>query len=171
KNVDGLLVIGRTEPKMVQDLKSRGVALVAIDNFPFLKGVDTVHADNKQGAVLAVEHLAQLGHKQIGLLTIAKGRPSIEQRKEGWQAALTRLSLAAPETSVLEADNLSFHAGHERTREFLKKNKKVTALFCVNDETAAGAIRAAHEAGLKVPGDLSVVGFDNIIMSNYTEPP
>lgn len=171
KNVDGVLLIGRTEPRMVYDLKEKGVAVVAIDNFPSLKGVDTIHADNKQGGLLAVEHLAQLGHKHIGHLTIAKGRPSIEQRKEGWQAGLAKLGLDAPDNLVLEADSFSFLGGLERMKEALKKNKKMTAVFCANDEMAAGAIRAAHEMGRKVPGDLSVVGFDNIAMDFYLDPP
>ena len=171
KNVDGVLLIGRTEPRMVYDLKEKGVALVAVDNFPTLKGVDTIHADNKQGGMLAVEHLGQLGHKQIAHLTIDKGRPSIEQRKEGWQAGMAKLGLDTPGSLVLEAASLSFPAALEKMKEVLKKNKKLTAVFCANDEMAAGAIRAAHELGRQVPGDLSVVGFDNVAMGSYLDPP
>ncbi|HVZ80716.1 MAG TPA: LacI family DNA-binding transcriptional regulator [bacterium] len=170
KNVDGVLLIGRTEPRMVYDLQEKGLALVAIDNFPGLKAVDTIHADNRQGGMLAVEHLAQLGHKHIGHLTIAKGRPSIEQRREGWAAGMAKVGLDASAGLVLEAGALSFPAGLERTKEALKRNKKLTAVFCANDEMAAGAIRAAHELGRSVPGDLSVVGFDNIAMGSYLDP-
>lgn len=170
KNVDGVLLIGRTEPRMVYDLKEKGVAVVAVDNFPILKGVDTIHADNKQGGVLAVEHLVQLGHKHIAHLTIAKGRPSIEQRKEGWAAGMAKMGLEVPGSLVLEAGTLSFPGALERMKEALKKNKKMTAVFCANDEMAAGAIRAAHELGRSVPGDLSVVGFDNVAMGSYLDP-
>ena len=171
KNVDGVLLIGRSEPSMVNDIRDRKISVVAIDNFPALKGVDTVQTDNKQGGLVAVEHLINLGHKNIGLLTIPKGRPSIEERKEGWRMALAKNDLEAAPGNILECVNLTFQAGFEKAKEVLKKNKKITALFCANDEMAAGALRAAHQLGLKVPGDLSVVGFDNIIMSNYTDPP
>jgi LacI family transcriptional regulator len=171
KNVDGVLLIGRSDPKMVNDIRERRIAVVAIDNYPLLKGVDTVQIDNKQGGLLAVKHLIGLGHKNIGLLTIARGRPSIEERNEGWRSAHAWRGLAAPEALVFECDSLSFHNGYEKTKEILRKNRKITALFCVNDEMAAGAMRAAHEIGRSIPSDLSVVGFDNITMSNYTAPP
>jgi LacI family transcriptional regulator len=171
KNVDGVLMIGRNDPKMVADIKERRIPVVAIDNYPALKGIDTIQMDNKQGGMLAVEHLIRLGHKQIGLLTIPKGRPSIEERKEGWNNALSKNDLDSPGSNQFECETFTFQGGYEKTKEVLKKNKKITALFCVNDEMAAGALRAAREMGRRVPNDLSVVGFDNITMSNYTDPP
>ncbi len=171
KNVDGVLLIGRSEPRMVDDIRERRIAVLAIDNYPLLKGVDTVQIDNKQGGMAAAGHLIQLGHKNIGLLSIAKGRPSIDERKEGWRNAHAKQDLAASESLAFECESLSFHSGYEKTKEILRKYKKMTALFCVNDEMAAGALRAAHEMGLSIPSDLSVVGFDNITMSNYTDPP
>jgi DNA-binding LacI/PurR family transcriptional regulator len=171
KNVDGVLLIGRIDTEMVRDIQGRRLPVLAVDNYPSLKGIDTVQIDNKQGGLLAVEHLIQLGHKNIGLLTIAKVRPSIEGRKEGWRNAHARHDFTAAESLVFECESLSFPSGYEKTKEILRKNKKITALFCVNDEMAAGALRAAREMGRRVPSELSVVGFDNITMSNYTDPP
>ncbi len=171
KNVDGVLLIGRVEAEMVKDIQGRHLPVLAIDNYPFLKSIDTIQIDNKQGGTMAVEHLIRLGHKNIGLLSIAKGRPSIEERKEGWINAHAKHDLAPNEAFAFECESLSFQSGYEKTKEVLKKNKKITALFCVNDEMAAGALRAAHEMGRLIPADLSIVGFDNITMSNYTDPP
>lgn len=171
KNVDGVILVGRSEPKMMGDIKERRIPVVAVDNYPVLKGIDTVQMDNKQGGILAVEHLIRLGHKHIGLLTIAGGRPSLEERKEGWRAAHAKNNLDVEKDYVFESDALTFNDGYEKAKEVLKKYKKITGLFCVNDELAAGALRAAREVGRPVPGDLSVVGFDNITMSNYTDPP
>ena len=170
KNVDGVLLLGRTDPQMVNDIKDRRISVVAIDNYPLLKGIDTIQMDNKQGGIIAVEHLIQLGHKNIGILSVT-GRPSIDERVEGWKAAHFKNNLNLNKDFNFECDALTFWSGYEKTKEILKKNKKVTALFCVNDEMGAGALRAAREMGRKVPGDFSVVGFDNIIMSNYTDPP
>lgn len=171
KNVDGVLLVGRIEPRMVADIQERRIPVVAVDNYPVLQGIDTVQTDNKQGGILAVDHLIQLGHKHIGLLTAPGGRPSLEERQEGWRAAQLRNNLAASRDTVFQCQNLTFYEGYAVAKEVLKKQKKITALFCVNDEMAAGVLRAAREVGRNVPGDLSVVGFDNITMSNYTDPP
>lgn len=171
KNVDGVILVGRSEPTMVTDIRERRIPVVAVDNFPVLKDVDTVQTDNKRGAALAVDHLIQLGHRNIGFLTIAGGRPSLEERKEGWKAAHAKNNLVAGKEYIFESDALTFYEGYAKAKEVLKKQKKMTALFCVNDEMAAGALRAAHEMGRSVPQDLSIAGFDNITMSNYTDPP
>ncbi len=171
KNVDGVLLIGRSEPRMVGDIKDRRIPVVAVDNYPALKGIDTIQMDNRQGAMLATEHLIQLGHKNIGFLTVSGGRPSLEERKEGWRAAHVKNNLTANKDYIFESDSLTFFESYEKSIGILKKQKRMTALFCANDEMAAGALRAAHEVGRSVPGDMSLVGFDNITMSSYTAPP
>ncbi len=170
KNVDGVILIGHCDPQVVADIKERRVPVVAIDNYPALQEVDTVQINNRQGGQLAAEHLIQLGHKHIGLLTVAKGRPNIDERGEGWRKAVSEKGLSASASPVFESADLTFQSAYEKTKEVLQKDKKLTALFCVNDEMAAGAIRAAHEVGRKVPQDLSVVGFDNVAISQYTDP-
>jgi len=170
KNVDGILVIGKTDAKMVSDIKDRRIPVVAIDNYPALTGIDTIQMNNKQGAIMGVEHLIQLGHKNIGLLTIVDRRPSIEEREEGWKAAHFKNNLSPHKDFIFEAEKLSFGAAKDKMKEVLKKNKKLTALFCVNDDMASGALRAAQDLGRKVPDDLSVVGFDNILMGLFTNP-
>ncbi len=171
KNVDGVLLIGRCDPHMVGDIQDRRIPVVAIENFPALKDVDTIQIENKRGGILAVDHLIQFGHKNIGLLTVGDLRPSISEREEGWRASYLRNNIPLNEKYIFKSSMLTFRGGYERTKELLRENKKITGLFCVNDEMAAGALRAAREVGRKLPEDLSVVGFDNIIMSNYTDPP
>jgi LacI family transcriptional regulator len=171
KNVDGVLSIGRSDRRMVKDIQERKIPVVAIDNYPALQGVDVVQMDNKRGGLIATEHLIQLGHRNIGLLTIEKPRPSLEDREEGWKIAHGKNNLQLNKDFIFRSQSLTFQAAYERTKEALKDRKKLTALFCVNDEMAAGALRAAHEIGRKVPQNLSIVGFDNVTMSNYTDPP
>src|SRR5258708_31413470 len=107
----------------------------------------------------------------MGFLAAEGGGHRIEERQEGWKAGHFKNNLSLNKDYVFRAERLFFQDGYEKTKEVLRKHKKITALFCVNDEMAAGALRAAHEVGRKVPQDLSVVGFDNIAMSNYTDPP
>lgn len=124
------------------------------------------------GAIYAVEHLIKLGHKNIGFITIKSGvHPSIAERLDGYRTALIKNNLSYNKDLVFDCQTQTFLGGYEKAKEALQKNKKMTALFCVNDEVAAGVLRAAHEVGRDVPKNLSVVGFDNITMSNYTDPP
>jgi DNA-binding LacI/PurR family transcriptional regulator len=106
------------------------------------------------------------------MLYAARERPSIEERIQGFQAAFEKYELTfSTRSNLFEARSLTFDGGHEKALEILKKKRHPTALFCANDEIAAGAIRAAHRLGMRVPFDLSVVGFDDITMANYTDPP
>ncbi len=173
KNCDGVILIGRVEPKLVADLQERRVPLVLLDNYPRIEGVNTVQIDNRRGGMLAGEHLARLGHKNIYLVTVGgkDKRPMIQEREEGFFAALAQAGIRLPKENTLECEGLHFHAAYEKALEFLKKSRKTAAMFVVNDEMAAGVLRAAIETGRSVPNDLSVIGFDNILMSFYTVPP
>jgi DNA-binding LacI/PurR family transcriptional regulator len=98
--------------------------------------------------------------------------PSIQQRLAGFRAAFDQFERRFSKAqNVVEAEGLTYYAAHRATRSLLAKKRSVTGIFCSNDEMAAGALRAAHEAGFEVPRDLSVIGFDDIVLSNYTDPP
>src|SRR5208283_4733606 len=103
KNVDGILVIGRCDPKMAADMKKRKIPLVVIDNYPHLRGVDTIQIDNQKGGALAVDHLAQLGHKKIGILAAAWDRPSIQERLAGWKSALVKNGIEPTDDLIFKA--------------------------------------------------------------------
>lgn len=171
KNVDGAIFLRRIEPKMVQDVLNRGIPVVLVDPYVQMKNVNTIDIDNREGGLLAAEHLIQLGHKAIGFLTTGVKRFSIAEREDGYRAAFERNGIPFRPDRALLSPTFTFQGGYETAKVVLTKNKKLTCLMCANDEMAAGVLRAAHEAGRKVPGDLSVVGFDNITMSHYTDPP
>lgn len=171
KNVDGVLLMNQVSVQMVQDIQKRRLPVVLIDPYPSVPEADTIAIENEEGARLAVEHLTALGHRRIAMLAGGRGRPSIEERIKGFREAYRRMGLAWKPDWLWDAPELSFQEGYERTIAGLRKCPDVTALFCANDETAAGALRAARESGFRIPKDFSVVGFDNITMSNYTDPP
>ncbi|HYO97080.1 MAG TPA: LacI family DNA-binding transcriptional regulator, partial [Polyangiaceae bacterium] len=172
RNAEGVLFIQAVSERMVSDMQARGVACVAVDNHPLVDGLESVSVDNRKGAELAVKHLADLGHTQIGFLRAGADRPSIAERSEAFRAALLARGLPfSQRRNVFDGAALSFHAGYEQARRVLSARSELTALFCANDEMAAGALRAAREVGRSVPGQLSVVGFDDVIMSNYVDPP
>jgi DNA-binding LacI/PurR family transcriptional regulator len=171
KNADGILFMRRVEARMVQDVLSRNIPVVLIDPYVPVKNALTIDIDNLQGGQTAVDHLASLGHRNIGFLTADVKRFSLQERLEGYQTGLEKNGIKPRKEWVLESPHFTFHSAYDTAREALARNRRLTALFCANDEMAAGALRAAREAGRRVPADLSVVGFDNITLCNYTDPP
>jgi DNA-binding LacI/PurR family transcriptional regulator len=172
KNAEGVLFMRMIHPKMIRAIQSRGIPVVTIDHYPAMKAVNSLQIDNRTGGLIAARHLVELGHTQVGMLHAAADRPSISERVRGFEAGLKGHGLPARRRPHLfEARSLTFDAGYEAALGVLKKQRRPTALFCANDEMAAGTLRAAHELSMRVPEDLSVVGFDDITMAHYTDPP
>jgi DNA-binding LacI/PurR family transcriptional regulator len=170
KNAQGALFIRRIQPQLLEDIVARGVPVVAIDHYPAYKSVNSLQIDNRRGGILAAEHLIELGHRKLSFLRAAGGYPSIAERGRGFALTLERHKLDRA-GSVIECQSLSFESGYETAKGVLKGKRHPTGLFCSNDEMAAGVLRAARERGVRVPEDLSVVGFDDILMSRYMDPP
>jgi DNA-binding LacI/PurR family transcriptional regulator len=100
-----------------------------------------------------------------------RDRPSIVQRVDGFVRAVKRYGLPfSRKEDVVACSVPIFQEGYDHGRELLRRKRKLTAIFCASDLMAAGVLRAAHEQGRIVPADLSVVGFDDITMANYTSP-
>lgn len=172
RNTDGVILIANFSSKMIRDLQKRGIPLVAIDNAPEVKGMSTVRFDSRRGGELAAEHLISLGHENLAFIGGGVKRPSIAQRLEGFAWAVTHHGLPFdPDRHVFDCGELTHRAAYEHARDVLRKNKTISAVFCSNDEAAAGVLRAAYDVGRKVPDTLSVVGYDDISMSNFTIPP
>jgi LacI family transcriptional regulator len=171
KNAGGVLFMRRVEPRMVEDIQALGIPVVAVDEVPRMEGVNSVQIDNRKGGMLAASHLLDLGHERLAMCVPKRPARSIEERLEGFRAAFDKFERPFSRSlHVAQAETLTFRDGYETTRHMIEK-QKLTAIFCANDEMAAGALRAAHEMGLEVPRDFSVIGFDDIVMSNYTDPP
>jgi DNA-binding LacI/PurR family transcriptional regulator len=168
KNAEGCIFIHEIDPQLVRDIESRGIKVTAIDNYPDMENIDSVSVDNVHGGLLVMEHLAKLGHKNIGIVFSADDRPSINGRLAGYRQAAEKASIKLKE---YRCGSLTFEDSFLETTRLLSLKSRPTAVVCINDEMAAGAVRAVHSLGLHVPNDVSIVGFDNITMSNYTDPP
>ena len=167
KNTEGVIFIHEIEPRLVRDIESRGIPVVAVDNYPEMDDLAALSADDVQGGRLAVSHLAELGHTQVSVVFSAEDRPSIRGRLHGYREAAAEHGITLRE---VRCEELTFEAGYAETRKLLLQRNRPTAIIGINDEMAAGAIRAVHSLGLEVPDDVSIVGFDNIMMGNYTAP-
>jgi DNA-binding LacI/PurR family transcriptional regulator len=169
KNAEGVLFVRRVDPSMIKDVAALSVSVVLVDTFPRVEEVNALNIDNVRGGRLAGEHLFALGHEHVAMLLPRDPAPSIADRLDGFRGSFERsFSRAA---NVIQADGLTHEAAYEAVASLLSRKRPVTGIFCANDEMASGALRAARDAGLDVPKDLSVVGFDDISLASFTAPP
>ncbi|WP_423222817.1 LacI family DNA-binding transcriptional regulator [Candidatus Amarolinea aalborgensis] len=173
QRVDGLIVVsGRGGDRSLALLSTAPFPIVLV-NSPQRGGrVYSVSSDNAHGAALAVDHLLELGHRRIAMIGGPAESASARERLAGYRATLASRDLKTDEALVLTGDGTPL-AGDKGLRHLasLPALRRPTAIFCYNDLTAIGALHAAHRLGLAVPAELSLVGFDNILMSALSWPP
>jgi LacI family transcriptional regulator len=132
--------------------------------------VDAVLTDNQLGGYLATCHLLELGHRRIACIAGPSTITPSAERIIGYRKALEEAGISYDESLIIRGD---YHAqsGMEITQSILKMDPRPTAIFCLNDLMALGALRAAAEAGCSVPQDLAVVGYDDLELAHFTNPP
>ena len=162
----GYLLVGGDIPEpLVRELKARGTHIVLVDYELADASVDAVVIDNARGIQAAVRHLVELGHEEIAYIGGPRSHPSLNQRHEAFLHAVKHAGLPVRKGWVRSSDDPRFLGSPLGYREFLQMaagEERPTAVVCANDFVAQGVIEAALELGLKVPGDLSVVGFDDV---------
>jgi LacI family transcriptional regulator len=145
-------------------------AVVAVDPHTGPSSMPSVSADNRTGAVTATEYLLGLGHRRIGFVGGRIGLESTRLREEGFLAAMAEHGVAVDPGQVVQG-GFSPMVAAEAAQGLLTSNDPPTAVFAANDLMAIEVIRVATGLGLRVPGDLSVIGFDNVPESALSEPP
>jgi LacI family transcriptional regulator len=132
--------------------------------------VDAVLTDHRLGGYLATRHLLELGHTRIACIAGPSSITPSAERITGYRNALEEAGLPCDEHLILRG---YYHAqsGMETTHAILKMAPRPTAIFALNDLMALGALRAAAEEGCSVPGDLAVVGYDDLELAHFTNPP
>lgn len=168
-DVDAALLLSIDDQGLIEAILALNVPTVGIniDN-PYL-GIDTYIPNNRAGAYFATKHLIDRGHERIVHVTNPK-RATIRNRHEGYRAALEDAGLEYNADLVVES-GLGPEQSHEAMAAFLAGNRDFTAVFCANDHAALGVVHALREAGLDVPSDVSVMGFDDIPMATFMDPP
>ena len=171
RKVEGVAVMtfGIEEP-LLQHLAERKIPLALIDfALPSLL-VSTLRVDYDAGLRQAVQHLASLGHREITFISGPRTLHSARARVEAFLRAAKLAKLPAIKAKVIEADHTL--EGGMRAFEGLKARGELpSAVMCSNDMTAIGVLRSAYASGLKIPKDLSIVGFDDIRFAQFTTPP
>lgn len=173
KQVDGLLVIHplETDP-YIRGLLAAGAPVVSMCQMPAEVPVSWVDFDNVGGARAAVLHLAQRGHRRIAFICGMAGTMVSSLRIRGYREALDLAGICFQEDLVVSApEPTRTPQGAAALRQLLRLPEPPTAVFCYRDQLAFGVLLAAREAGLRVPQDLAVVGFDDDPASAHQDPP
>lgn len=173
KRVDGVLVTSsRVGAIYHEHLERLGVPVVLINSHSEHAGRYTfsVNVDNHHGAYQAIQHLIQLGHERIAYVTGAADQSDDLERQAGYRQALTEAGLPYDPDLVIPGTGHA-DSGEQALPIALAMPKRPTAVFCYNDVTAIGLMLAARQAGLHLPHDLAVVGFDDVPTASYVYPP
>jgi DNA-binding LacI/PurR family transcriptional regulator len=166
RGVEGIITVDTT----VQDIPM--LPTVAIAGHKRMKGVTNIVLDHEKAALLALSHLKELHHQRIAFM---KGNPVSSDSKDRWEAicrvaAQLGIDIDPDLTIQIDADDPTPRLGYPFAKELLSRQKPFTALFAYNDISAIGAIRAIQEKGLRVPQDISVMGFDDIPGAAFYSP-
>ena len=163
--IDGAIIVTPT----VGEARG-GIPVVAVDPHTGRSDVPTVDADNVAGAMLATEYLLGLGHRRIALLGGRADLESARLREEGFRKAMAAAGVDIDE-SLVRVGGYRPETAEAPARELLSRPDRPTAIFAANDLSAIRTMEVAHELGLRVPDDVSVIGFDNIPESALAHPP
>ncbi len=170
RHCDAIVLLGdmRDQPRLIEDLRDAHAPVVALWEGSRRGGITSVSVDNRAGIEAVMEHLLGLGHRRIAFVG-GQRHGDIAEREAAFSAAVERSGEPLRKGYVRTTAN-SPAGGREAVRALLKLAEPPTALVCATDVLAIGALHEAHERSLRLPGELSITGFDDIPMAAYTVP-
>ncbi|MDQ6418526.1 LacI family DNA-binding transcriptional regulator [Paenibacillus sp. LHD-117] len=177
KQVDGLVMIGgrinlaKPDKRLIQEVAevSKRLPLLLINGQLPGQKLNRIFVDEKAGAILATEHLIGLGHRDIAFVGGYRKMSNTLQRVQGFASTMEKHGLPVRPEWLLDG-GFSVEKGKAFMRALLAAPKRPTAVFCANDLVAIGVMKEAYKAGLRVPEDLSIIGFDDIPFASHSIP-
>jgi len=171
KRMDGVIIMspGSGHKEIINRIRELEIPIVATSKMPGVKDIRYVDVDNYHGARLAVEHLISLDHRKIGFINGPGILASSEDRLKGYCSVLADNSIPY-DPNLVRVGDTSIGSGH-RAMLSLLNTQDISAVFVASDLMAVGVIGAINENGMSVPGDISVVGFDDIPLAGALNPP
>jgi len=166
-NVDGIILMGAFCPRLFEELKKVKIPIVFIDPQNLNIGYSKIIIDNEQGAYLATSYLVQAGHRRIAFISGDLSRSSFKQRYDGYIKALRQNRIKVDE-KLIRCGGLE--DGYSLAKKLLQ-SEKISAIFVANDINAMHVYRAVFDLNMRIPQDVSIVGFDDIAMAKYAIPP
>lgn len=169
RGVDGVVVVVADMEKVEKELIGSDIPAVFIDID--IKNTNVVYSDNTMGSILAVDYLHELGHRKIAHITGESKNYSAMKRIQGFQKAIEKNQLQIPDNYIVDGGYFSYEGGRSAMKQLLMLEDRPTAVYVSGDEMAIGAIQTIKDFGLKVPEDISIIGFDDISIAKYLDPP
>ncbi len=168
---DGILVMSQSpaDDRFIEHLLNINIPTVVLNRLVSLPVEANIVSDDYEGAFQAVRYLIDRGHRRIALISGIEGFQSTEERKKGYIEAL-KTSQIEPSPDLIKQGHYDMKSGYQAMRSLLAESLLPTAVFCSNDDMAVGAIKAIHESGMRVPDDISVVGFDDNVFAGFITP-
>jgi LacI family transcriptional regulator len=173
KRVDGILFVSEiiTE-EYYKKLESMQIPVVLISTESYRYPLPYVKVDDKHAAFTATDYLIKMGHSKIGMISgnkddIIAGQPRID----GYKQALAQRGLAIKDENIIHSNGFSFNDGLTGLPKLLEQSPDLTAVFAASDALALGAISAAYKLGIKIPENLSIIGYDNLPIAEMSIPP
>jgi len=171
KQVDGIILVSTCgQINTLRGLKKLQIPVALLDRDIKNLSLDTVLVDNKNGGLLATNHLISLGHQRIGFITGPSDANPSAERLTGYKQALRENGIPF-EKELIRYGDFTAPSGRLKAIELISLSNPPTAIFAGNDMMAIGVLRAATEKGLHVPEDIALIGFDDIELAAFTNPP
>jgi len=171
KQIDGMLLLGSRLPFDASKEEQRNLPpMVMANEFAPELELPTVHIDNLTAAFNAVNYLHELGHQRIACIAGPEEMPLCHYRLQGYVQALRRSGMTVDPHYIARGD-FTYEAGAQALEQLLSLPQPPTAIFCHSDVMALGALSMAKRRGFRVPDDLSIIGFDNIALAEFCDPP
>ncbi|MGF1687035.1 substrate-binding domain-containing protein [Photobacterium japonica] len=172
KRVDGLLVMCSDLDEQLLTLleRQKDLPMVVMDWGPESPHTDNIQDNAELGGYVATKFFIEHGHKAIGCLTGQSEKVACRERLKGFRKAMNEAGLTVNEDWLLEGD-FECESAVEAAKAFIAMESRPTAIFCFNDIMAMGLISTFQQAGIRVPEDVSIIGYDNIDLAPYFSPP
>lgn len=171
QEVDGLLITSVVNPEYaLEQIQTFQIPAVFLSQRFERFDVDYVISDSFEGGYAAAEHLIKLGHTRIAHISGFDSQMSVRERRRGYETALNDAGLAIDPYLLRSGDN-TLESGYYLMKDLLQSETAFTAVFAYNDLLALGAFRAIKEEGLRVPADISIVGYDDILLDEFFDAP
>lgn len=169
KHFDGILLVSQSEEDQdfIRHCQMAKLPIVVVNRY--VGDHSCILSDDRSGASKVVEYLIDKGHQRIAFIKGKKGFSNTHERYKGYKETLKQHGIELDESLMVNGD-YSLTSGYEGMAKLLKQQELPTAVFCSNDEMAVGAMKAIQEKGLRVPEDISVVGYDESEFSRFTTP-
>ncbi|MCF7885005.1 MAG: LacI family transcriptional regulator [Candidatus Marinimicrobia bacterium] len=168
KKIDGLIIVGALNEAFIKKIKTLKTSSILVDPKTYSENYTQVLIDNEHGAFIATQYLINKGHKRIGLISGDINRLSFSQRLDGYKKALKYNNINFLDKYIRTG---GIESGYELTNQLLSVEPPPTAIFAANDINALHGYKAIKERSLRIPEDISVIGFDDINMAKISSPP